>query len=629
MRAWLCILIGLIPPAHADSLLDTNDLHHIRRALDCLNMTSADLGFDKDHGEHAFSFDVALQILGRPLDLPIFGKRILDDARKFDAESFSKKISKRFEETSREEIPSPQQRNKVDPPVRGIQRTGAEAPALIQHKPDIPLLEKPIRAFYRAMQLHAQGSLEQEDADWLAGSFFIEALNPQRYPGERKHLEDAGFNPVLIDQIIAEQNALDPEPAAQRSLEILDRLFVPDSARMIQAIETLRHALKDFDDWPQQKLINKDPFFRIVIGTLGNDVFDGPSNIIIDPGGDDIYRNGAGAARNGTSHIIDLGGDDQYLGKGLLGPGSALRGVSYIYDAAGNDLYHCSHTGIASAFGGFAWVEDAAGDDRYHAKAFAQAAAYAGTAVLIDHEGNDHYNLGYMGQAYAGVRGQAYLIDRKGHDYYTAGGHYIDHGHHDDRFLSMAQGFSIGKRPVAAGGIASLIDLEGNDSYKADVWGQGVSYWYALGMLIDAGGNDTYSMYHYGQGSGIHLSSGLLADLGGNDFYTGYALVQGNAHDWAVGMLLDHEGQDVYTADHYSQGRGMTNGYGMLLDRRGNDAYYAKQCDRSQGIGSDGWQREYGSIALLLDLLGRDFYTCGGVDGQVLRRPDHGVIYDQ
>ena len=158
MRGWLCLLFVLIPPAQADSLLDTNDLHHIQRALDCLNMTRADLGFDKDHGEHAFSFDIALQILGRPLDLPVFGKRILDDARQFDAESFCKKISQRFEGTSRKETSPQQRRNIVNPPLRGIQGTD---PARIRHTPEIPLLEKPIRAFCRSIPFHAPGDLEQ------------------------------------------------------------------------------------------------------------------------------------------------------------------------------------------------------------------------------------------------------------------------------------------------------------------------------------------------------------------------------------------------------------------------------------------------------------------------------------
>jgi hypothetical protein len=626
MRFLLCLLCSLGTVGQAASLLDTNDLFHIRQALNCLNMTTEDLGFDKDHGEHAFVFDDPLQILDNPLALPMFGKGALDDAQQFDAQAFVTKIGGRFDWSLREEREKQDFTHPDGAPAAG---QAAGEPFGLKHKPDIPVLEAPIWEFYRTLQLHQHSGFEHEDTTWFAASFYFEALDPVRFPEEKRILEEAGFDTKLLNELMAEKDLLDPEPAARRGLDVLEHLSLPDGGQIISTIEKLRLAVENFKNWPDHAVSNKDPLFRIIIGSKGDDVFDGPANLIIDPGGNDTYRNGAGVARDGTSFIIDLGGDDEYLGKGLLGPGSALHGISYIYDAAGNDQYRCSHSGIASAFGGFAWVEDAAGDDLYEAKAFGQAAAYAGIAVLIDHEGNDRYNLGNMGQAYAGVLGQAYLIDHKGHDYYTAGGRYIDHGHHNDRFLSMAQGFSIGMRPYAAGGIAALIDLEGNDSYKADVWGQGVSYWYALGMLIDASGNDTYSMYHYGQGSGIHLSSGLLADLNGNDFYTGYALVQGNAHDWAVGMLLDQAGDDVYTADHFSQGRGMTNGYGMLLDRKGNDGYYAKQCDRSQGIGSDGWQREYGSIALLIDLLGRDTYTCGGADGKILRRPDHGVIYDQ
>ena len=135
-------------------------------------------------------------------------------------------------------------------------------------------------------------------------------------------------------------------------------------------------------------------------------------------------------------------------------------------------------------------------------------------------------------------------------------------------------------------------------------------------------------MHHYGQGSGIHLSSGLLWDGEGNDKYTGYILSQGNAHDYAVGMLFDKEGDDTYTADHHAQARAVNNSVAILVDTSGDDGYLARQNGECQGIGNTGGHRDYGSLALLLDLDGKDFYSCGAVDGARMQRPLYGIIYD-
>jgi hypothetical protein len=226
------------------------------------------------------------------------------------------------------------------------------------------------------------------------------------------------------------------------------------------------------------------------------------------------------------------------------------------------------------------------------------------------------------------VRGAGWLIDRAGHDRYLAGNRERDWGRHADRFLSLAQAFSIGLRPFAGGGFAALVDLGGNDTYVADVYGQGVSYWYSAAFLIDADGNDTYRMFHYGQGSGIHLSLGLLSDEAGDDSYTGSILAQGNAHDYAVGLLIDRAGNDTYTADSYSQGRGLYNALGVLIEGGGDDVYSARHTNECQGLGHDGGPREYGSLGLLLDEGGHDEYACGAAGACATLRPWYGVVWD-
>ena len=117
-----------------------------------------------------------------------------------------------------------------------------------------------------------------------------------------------------------------------------------------------------------------------------------------------------------------------------------------------------------------------------------------------------------------------------------------------DRYQSFSQGFAIGERGIDyAGGIAMLIDHDGNDRYLGDIYNQGVGYWYSAGLLWDGGGNDTYEMTQYGQGSGIHLAVGGLVDVSGHDTYVMHSgLGQGGSHDYAASILHDRGCNDRY-----------------------------------------------------------------------------------
>jgi HEAT repeat protein len=183
-------------------------------------------------------------------------------------------------------------------------------------------------------------------------------------------------------------------------------------------------------------------------------------------------------------------------------------------------------------------------------------------------------------------------------------------------------------RPFAGGGIGILCDLRGDDHYVADVYGQGASYWYSVGLLLDLEGNDKYDAYQYCQGAGIHLSSGELIDWGGNDTYTAGHICQGAAHDYAVGILIDRAGDDRYSGDTTAQGAAINNSFAMLLDRSGNDVYIGTDPKQSQAAGHDGDKREYGSIALMLDLGGHDKYSQGQANNAIWLKPLYGAGLD-
>lgn len=98
------------------------------------------------------------------------------------------------------------------------------------------------------------------------------------------------------------------------------------------------------------------------------------------------------------------------------------------------------------------------------------------------------------------------------------------------------------------GGIGMLIDKEGNDTYIADYFTLGASYYYGLGVLDDGAGDDQYLSGRYSQGAGIHSSVGVLIDRKGNDFYYSFLIrpPQGVGHDYGVGYLEDDRGDNRY-----------------------------------------------------------------------------------
>ncbi|HRZ13136.1 MAG TPA: hypothetical protein P5567_11860 [Kiritimatiellia bacterium] len=587
-------------------------------------MTPKDLSFAKDHGKPDPVLEGPRRLLSRPLGLAPMADDLFAAARGSSRKIWS--LMAGAMEIRREP--------RVDPAASRVRPDWPdEVPADIRPALDAFLLSA---AEARFRLDRAGASLEPGDADYIAASFFAGTFNAEDRAETRRDMEAAGFSGDLVRRVIAESDTLDPSPAASNFLARVQRVSRPDLFKagrgFHQAAEALAGSVERSAKWPETLLRVNTELGPVFVGTPGRDEYSGRALLILDPDGDDIYRGAAGVADGrtgqGLAAIVDLKGDDSYKADGLWGAGSALWGAAALLDLEGNDLHEARYAGQGAALCGAAWLEDRGGDDVYRAGGFAQAAAFYGVAVLRERAGRDLYDVGLAGQAYAGVLGFALLADGAGSDRYLAGGREPDHERNDDRHLSLAQGFSIGMRPWAGGGVAALVDLEGNDAYIADIYGQGVSYWYGAGFLLDGGGNDTYQLYQYGQGAGIHLSLGLLADRGGSDQYTGYILCQGAAHDYGVGMLFDQGGDDTYSADHHSQGRALNNALALLVDSGGDDAYFGRQPDQCQGVGNDGGHREYGSLALLLDLAGADRYSCGAADGARMKRPDFGIVYD-
>jgi hypothetical protein len=388
-------------------------------------------------------------------------------------------------------------------------------------------------------------------------------------------------------------------------------------------------------------LYRDTPAGRICLGTMGDDRYEGDFAVLIEPGGDDVYhdcRIGAayGKPNQGAKldssgrpvagsenysplgdgrlgYFIDLGGDDFYDCADVdITLGAAVLGRASFHDlGGGNDRYLAGSCSLGAAMGGMATFYDDGGSDHYSGKVFTQGAAGFGIGIMIDDsvseapvfdtaEGNDgpidayetgagdvdthslvdndSYTAWSNAQAFARPRGVALCINRRGNEVYHAGGVYLHAPLFADRYQSFSQGFAIGERGIDwAGGVAMLIDYEGNDRYLGDIYNQGVGYWYGAGLLWDGGGNDLYEMTQYGQGSGIHLAVGGLVDVSGNDSYIMHSgLGQSGSHDLAVSVLHDRGGNDRYHGNTTCNGGALTGSVALFFDREGNDTYAAR-----------------------------------------------------
>jgi HEAT repeat protein len=410
--------------------------------------------------------------------------------------------------------------------------------------------------------------------------------------------------------------------AAAREASVADEVaWAGDLLRHAAAVvQGLRGPGGSADAWTGRREFSAGMGRGVVVYGHGDDVHDERADegavLVLDLGGNDTWTRGASASvllRHPVSVCIDLAGNDRCVGREDLSFGAALGGVAIHWDGGGDDLYDAGHASLGAGICGVGVFVDEGGDDVYRCRDFGIGAGAFGIGVFLDKGGNDLYHCDLHGEGFASTRGCGVLVDTAGNDVYDAGGVHVHAPLYSDRHQSLSQGFSIGMRPDASGGVGVLVDLKGNDRYAADIYGQGASYWYSLGILVDDDGNDTYALGQYGQGAGIHLSAGILLDRAGSDlYYLKNGVGMGGAHDFAVGMLVDRGGDDYYAGSGGTQGGALTNSVAILLDGGGNDGYAAVQ-EGAQGYASPA--RGTGGIGLLLDAGGKDVHTERERDG--------------
>lgn len=311
----------------------------------------------------------------------------------------------------------------------------------------------------------------------------------------------------------------------------------------------------------------------------------GDARIVLDLGGDDVYRVAAGGASGGLGvpgdalrglpldgNVLALmptfdGPFDQDAGTSVANLQS-LRAFSAVIDLAGDDEYTSGAQvgqGAASGLGTVGLLWDLAGDDRYDTL----PGATTGPAIL-------------QGTGESG--GLGLLVDGNGTDNYLAAGATAQ-GVGESPILPLAIGTCAGGTLLevcmgdagtakALAGTGALLDLgSGNDTFTAGA-GQGASSGFGtVGLLLDQQGATTYTLRVPGlQGQGgrgpsadapagaleqAHRAGGLAAliDLGGpGDSYNAPRFPAGEATGaltsagggWSV---LRHPSRDLRKGD--------------------------------------------------------------------------------
>lgn len=411
------------------------------------------------------------------------------------------------------------------------------------------------------------------------------------------------------------------------------------------------------------------PWGLFVVGGPGSNAYSAEAleriAFLIEPGGDDVYRGRAASAVGQLLRpfgaIVDLEGDDLYEArKHSYALGGAVLGVAALIDLCGNDIYRGEDGVEGAGFFGAGFLYDGSGTDFFEGRNLSQGAGAFGIGLLVSdcslrappgpeleedrafneglskvpgtgavpirYDENDTYLCACRSQGFASTFGAGLLYDRKGSDTYRAGGRYLHAPLLPNDFQSFAQGYSIGFRPRAGGGVGILMDEEGNDFYDAEVYAQGAGYWYSIGLLFDGAGNDRYLAAQYAQGAGIHLAVGSLWDRGGDDHYAcKFGVTQGTAHDLSAAMFLDEGGDDYYLVSD-GQGVSLTNSVAVFIDSQGDDFYATP----GNGQGWVRWARGFCGPAIFLDLEGNDTYPADapGKNAAVWRQGTYGLGID-
>ncbi len=183
----------------------------------------------------------------------------------------------------------------------------------------------------------------------------------------------------------------------------------------------------------------------------------------------------------------------------------------------------------------------------------------------------------------------------------------------------------VGSNTWSDGPVAVALDLSGNDTWEAPGNFAVASGYLGVGLVVDWSGDDTWGSEdgdtRGGLGFGL-AGIGVLVDLDGNDRYVASTTSQGTGCR-GLGLLLDGRGDDIYSGRRFCQAVGFAGGAGVLVDRLGNDRYRCGTARSVAGASGPCWaqgaaighpriDRAPAGVGLLADLAGDDHLEADG-----------------
>ncbi|MBH37775.1 hypothetical protein CL658_01955 [bacterium] len=322
----------------------------------------------------------------------------------------------------------------------------------------------------------------------------------------------------------------------------------------------------------------KTDFGLFVIAGKDDNTYTTDISFLIDLGGNDTYRNNAGAYYKDhyINVLIDLDGNDLYSSTSEFSQGSGFMGYGLLLDYKGDDLYRGVRLSQGAGIFGCGSVIDFYGDDSYIAQDFSQGIGLAGNGFIYDRRGDDYFNASLFSQAVGLTYGVGSIFDFSGNDSYFLGNREFSSYGSVGVFKGAGQGFGFGFRHSASGGIGFLYDHKGHDQYEAGNFSQGTGYFYGLGILFDDQGDDTYIGSRYSIATSAHSALGIFKDRRGDDSYqTIYGSSIAIAWDNSNSFFLDEEGHDRYNCldRNFCLAEAHYNSFAIFNDKNGKDTY--------------------------------------------------------
>jgi len=359
--------------------------------------------------------------------------------------------------------------------------------------------------------------------------------------------------------------------------------FVSDGRQLGNAEK--EDLLKRFEDKGRAILYQADTSAGpVIVGSNMPKVYDKDAALILDLGSNNLYLNNAGGTRPEipVAMVINWGGgggNNRYVTRENFSRGAALIGGGFLNDLGGHSKFVGLDGSQGAGFWGSGLLYCRGGNAVFQARKTSQGVGQMGVRMLLGRDGNNSYSCLYEGQALGLFGGEGILINEGGHNLYRLGGLQPDDRDPSKSTVSMGQGFGRGLMPedermAVPGGIGLLIDEKGEDTYIADYFAQGSSYYYSISMLDNRGANNRFIAGRYAQGAGIHTSIGVLLNRGGgSSFYSSFGVSQGMGHDYGVGLLQSDRGLNDYHGGILVQGAATRGGIGMLIDPDGQSRF--------------------------------------------------------